>query len=93
MAEKKHQLNPEFTHVDQGSSKTPTFSFPEFRTELKNLLMAMTYREKLASIETLVDEAKKLSLKYGYFYITCAMIMINPQNKIKFSIWIHPNKS
>ena len=51
----------------------------------------MNYREKLNHIRSLVHEAQTLSLRYGFFYITCAMITFYPQLPIKLSIWVHPN--
>lgn len=38
-----------------------------------------------------MKEAKNLSKKYGYFYVTGANFVFLPHPQIKLSLWIHPN--
>ena len=38
----------------------------------------MKYKEKLSQIEILIEEAKALSIRFGFFYVTCAMIVYDP---------------
>lgn len=58
---------------------------------MKNMLMRMTYREKLYYMELLTNQGMALSEKYGYFYVTCAMIVYYPTENKKLSLWVHPN--
>ena len=55
------------------------------------MLMRMPYREKLDYIELLTNQGVELSQKYGYFYVTCAMIVYSPTQAKKLSLWVHPN--
>ena len=38
----------------------------------------MKYKEKLKHLEMLVKEARHLSERYGYFYVTGAMFVYTP---------------
>ena len=40
----------------------------------------MKYKDKLSHLEILVEEARSLTLRYGYFYVTGANFIFNPQN-------------
>ena len=53
--------------------------------------MRMSYKHKLNQIEALIREGRQLSEKYGYFYVTCAMVVYHPESLIKLSLWIHPS--
>lgn len=51
----------------------------------------MKYKDKLEHLRSLVEEAKRLANRFGFFYITHAMFVYLPDNDIKLSLWVHPN--
>ena len=51
----------------------------------------MKYKDKLNHIEELIKQAKYLSEKYGYFYVTGINFVYTPHLDFKLCLWIHPD--
>lgn len=60
-------------------------------TQMKSELQKLSYREKLGLIESVARQCRDLCKEFGYFFITAAMFQFNHVNKIKLSVWIHPD--
>ena len=50
------------------------------KNRIKNVLRRMKYKDKLVHLEHIIEEARAMSHRHGYFYVTSAMFMFRPES-------------